>query len=204
MRICTPPQTSSNWSGDTTTGRVMTMIDRALAEQNVDGNRLYVTGLSNGGGGTWNMLSRYDGRFAAAVPICGVSPAGDFAPSRLIDDSIVAFHARDDNIVSVSTTRTALNRILDAASEARPTYPSSSDPPVFTFASQQMDLYYFELATGGHGIWPGVYSFPPLYDWMFAHSLAVPEPSMIALTTVLGLCSATLNNRLRHSHHQAD
>jgi hypothetical protein len=39
---------------------------------------------------------------------------------------------------------------------------------------------YYELATGGHGIWPAVYSAPFVYDWLFAHSTAVPEPSSLA------------------------
>ena len=77
------PQTSSNWSGDTITDRVMAMIDRAIAELNADDRRLYVTGLSNGGGGTWNMLSRYDNRFAAAIPICGVSAGGRLCPGAI-------------------------------------------------------------------------------------------------------------------------
>ena len=41
-----------------------------------DENRIYITGLSMGGGGTWNLLNRNPDRFAAAVPIAGVSPAG--------------------------------------------------------------------------------------------------------------------------------
>ena len=43
------PQTANNWSDSTVTQHVMTMIDRAVADQNVDNLRLYVTGLSNGG-----------------------------------------------------------------------------------------------------------------------------------------------------------
>ena len=83
--------------------------------RNIDIGRLYLTGLSNGGGGTWNMLSRYENQFAAAVPICGVAPALDFAPTHLIHDAIAAFHARDDSIVSVSNTRSVVSRILTAA-----------------------------------------------------------------------------------------
>src|SRR5215203_4043570 len=46
------PQTTSNWTSTTLTTNVMTMIGQAKTNQNVDEDRLYVTGLSNGGGGT--------------------------------------------------------------------------------------------------------------------------------------------------------
>src|SRR3954451_1958058 len=63
------PQTTNNWSSTTTTGDVLTMVQSAEATLNVDRSRLYITGLSNGGGGTWNMVSRYPKVFAAALPI---------------------------------------------------------------------------------------------------------------------------------------
>ena len=179
------PQTSSNWSSSTVTGRVKTMIDRALVEQNVDDYRLYTTGLSNGGGGTWNMLNRYPNLFAAAVPICGVSPGSDFNASNLADQAIVAFHARNDSVVSVVTSRNVLNSILTAAHESLPTYPALGSSTDFVFNSAVRDLSYVEWAAGGHGIWGPVYSMPQLYDWMFSHT-TVPEPTAaVSMTTAL-------------------
>jgi predicted peptidase len=49
------------------------MIQRALNDHSADARRLYVTGLSLGGGGAWNMLIGYPQRFAAGVPIAGVT-----------------------------------------------------------------------------------------------------------------------------------
>jgi poly(3-hydroxybutyrate) depolymerase len=60
-----PQATTFTWADPTRTANVMSMIDQALLDFNVDPNRLYVTGLSMGGGGVWNMLNRYDDRFAA-------------------------------------------------------------------------------------------------------------------------------------------
>jgi predicted peptidase len=184
------PQSTGAWSSTTLTSNVMTMINRALGEQHVDADRLYVTGLSNGGGGTWNMLNRYPTTFAAAIPICGVAPASDFVASRLVDQSIAAFHARNDPTVSVATSHNVLNSILTAAHEPLPAYPSARDTTTtFVFSAATHDLNYVEFPTGGHGIWPVVYDSPGVYDWLFAHTLAVPEPSAIgtSLAALLGL-----------------
>ena len=174
------PQSPSTWSAAALTANVMTMVDRARADYPVSGNRLYVTGLSNGGGGTWNMLSRYPNRFAAGVPLCAVAPAADFLPANLVDQSIAAFHARNDPVVLVGTTRNAYNRILTAANESLPTYPAAGSTSDFVHSASFHDLNYVELATGGHGIWGPIYNTPPLYDWLFAHAL--PEPSAFVMT----------------------
>ena len=99
------PQTGSNWSGDSTIDSVMTMIDRAVSTLNANIDRLYATGYSNGGGGTWNLLSRYPGRFAAAMPLAGVRPATGFNPANLVGTPIITAHARDDATVTVNRTR---------------------------------------------------------------------------------------------------
>jgi predicted peptidase len=175
------PQTPNNWSGVTLSDRVMTMVDRAVSDRNIDDDRLYITGLSNGGGGTWNMMSRYPERFAAGLPICSVNPASDFVPARLIDQSVLAVHARNDTVVSVTTTRNAITRIPTAAGQPVPTFPALNDTTVFEFSSPAIDLSYVELPTGGHGIWPFVYNTPQVYDWLFTHTTDVPESTTMSL-----------------------
>jgi predicted peptidase len=175
------PQTNGGWASTTILDRVMTMVDRAVAEQNVDNDRLYVTGLSMGGGGTWNMLHRFGDRFAAGVPICAVSPAAGFLSSNQIDAASWAFHARNDTVVSYNASRTVINGILTAAKEPLPTYPSVRSTADFHFDSADLDLHYTEYGLGGHGIWGRVFSTPAMYEWMFAHTTAVPEPSALAV-----------------------
>ncbi|MEX2309725.1 MAG: alpha/beta fold hydrolase [Pirellulales bacterium] len=184
------PQTNSGWSPTTVTTHIATMLDRALMERNVDSERLYVTGLSMGGGGTWNMLTRYPERFAAAVPIAAVSPASDFVPANLLDEPIWAFHARNDNVVNVNSTRSVIVGLLNAAHEPLPAFPVRDPVSFFHFDSQTLDLHYSEPATGGHGIWGPVYAFEPMYDWLFAHGI-VPEPSSILLISVAVVLLAT-------------
>jgi predicted esterase len=216
------PQSTTNWNSVTLTNNIKTMIDRATADQNVDEHRLYVTGLSNGGGGTWNMLNRFPGLFAAGLPICGVSPASDFVPARMLSQPIWAFHARDDTVVSVGTSRNVVNSILAAAHVPLPTYPAAGSPNDFFLSNPdlpihqiledliaqpgvtqykisggRLDLLYYELAAGGHVIWPGVYGAPPVYGWLFSHTTAVPEPNAISALAPALLSILVQRKRMR-------
>jgi predicted peptidase len=179
------PQAPLNWRAKTITDRVMTMLDRATSEFNVDAQRLYLTGYSSGGGGTWNMLSRYPDRFAAAVAVAPVSAEPDFNPAKLVGRSIAVFHARNDSVAPVATTRSIVNRILTAAGHALPTYLSASDTH-FYFEAPDLDFYYVEPADGDHSVHFTVYNTAPMYDWMFSHGVALPEPGGLSIVLTLG------------------
>lgn len=175
------PQTNSGWTSNTVLTRTMAQIDRAIAERSVDPNRIYLTGLSMGGGGSWNFLNAFADRFAATVPICAVTPTSTFDPSNIVDEPIWAFHGRNDSVVSPLASRSVVNSLLNEAGEPLPAYPALNDFAAdFHFDSPSRDLQYTEYRTGDHGIWPRVYNTPALYDWMFSQT-SVPEPSAIAL-----------------------
>ncbi len=168
------------------------MVQRASAEQNVDELRFYATGLSMGGGGTWNLINRHGDHFAAAaLPSALVLPATGYLPSNLTEVPTWAFHAANDGTVSPTTTRSVITSMLATTGEAPPTFPSRPTADL-AFQSTTLDLRSTEYRTGGHGIWGRVYNTPAFYDWMFAHAL-VPEPSSLAIVLVTGLgvdCSA--------------
>ncbi|MCA9217348.1 MAG: dienelactone hydrolase family protein [Planctomycetales bacterium] len=173
-----------NWNDTDRTNEVMLKLDEILAGYNTDPNRVYVTGLSMGGGGTWNLLSRYSDRFAAAVPIAGVRTGDDFEPANLLTTPIWAFHARNDSVISANFSRRVVNSVLQVAGDPELEFPSFRDrESVFEFASDSPHLRYTEYPTGGHGIWGTVYGTAEVQDWMFAQS--VPEPSCSALTLAL-------------------
>jgi predicted esterase len=215
------PQATSTWSSQAITDEVMTMVDRAISTLNADTNRVYLTGYSQGSHGTWTMLSRYDGRFAAAIPLSGGTVASDFVPSRLIDTPILTLHARDDATAPVTATRNVPTSILAAAHEPLPTYLAANNPATFflsnatipfqnefrELAHQQeantvdflltnpkLDLMYYEPQLGGHSSL-GAFSAPPLYDWLFAHSTAVPEPTTITLLLIGGPLLMSMQRR---------
>jgi predicted peptidase len=181
------PQTNSGWNSGTQMTRAMAMIDRAIAERSVDPNRIYVTGLSMGGGGAWNFLHQYPDRVAATVPICGVGPSSGFQPSKIVNEPIWAFHGRSDTNVPVEVTRGVVNSLLTVAGLPIPEYPLKTNVffPITTFENPPLDLTYTDYR-GAHGIWPQVYNTPALYDWMFTHG-AVPEPSTLILVALAAL-----------------
>jgi predicted peptidase len=187
------PQTNGGWGNATILNRVNTMLDRALAEQPVDTTRQYVTGLSMGGGGTWNMLNLFGDRFAAGVPICAVGPTGGFDPARLIDMPIWAFHALNDGTVPYTSTRGVIASILSAAGEPLPEYPARPTTD-FTYVSPELDLRQTEYRVGGHGIWGRVYATAAVHAWMFAHTTAIPEPAALMLASI-GLLGAVARVR---------
>jgi predicted peptidase len=179
------PQTSVGWTSSTVIDRVMSMVERASAEQNVDELRLYATGLSMGGGGTWNIINRHGDQFAAAAPICAVLPATGYSAANLAEVPTWAFHAKNDSTVSYTTTRSVIANMLATTGEAAPAYPGRPAGD-FAFQSTTLDLRHTEYISGGHGIWGKVYGTPALYDWMFAHAL-VPEPNAVTLMFMTGL-----------------
>ncbi len=171
------PQTTTNWAARAITDRVMTMIDRSKVDFSVASDQVYVTGLSLGGGGTWNLLNRYGDTFAAGIPIAGVPPTNDYVAANLVDEPLWVFHAKNDGTVSVTASRTRVDDILVAGGQTPPTY--NSDPVDFYYSSPTLDLQYTEFSTGGHAIWSRVYSTPAVYDWLFSRTSAVPEPSSL-------------------------
>jgi predicted esterase len=217
------PQAPSGWASLSAIDAAMTMINRAVSQLHADSNRLYVAGYSNGGGGTWNLLSRNRGKFAAAFTLSAVAPASGFAAANLLDTAIFAIHARDDATVPVARSREVVNSILTAAGEPRPVYPPASSTQLFvlanplseyyreflasvtpdigtTFALSRSDteLLYYETPDGNHTGLLGLFYVPPIYDWMFDHSL-IPEPNgaLLATCSLVGLALARRPRRRR-------
>ncbi len=173
-----PQATTFNWQTSSRPAQVMSKIDEALSQYNIDNERLYVTGLSMGGGGVWSMLNRFDDRFAAGVPIAAVSPAADFEGGNLVGKPTWAFHARDDNVVSSAASQQAVSDVIDAGKGASLTFPGGSDGrSTVLYTNEQIGINYTEFATGGHGIWTPVYDTPEMYDWMFSKTL-MPTPTV--------------------------
>jgi len=77
---------------------VLAAIDRATREHAIDASRVYLTGLSQGGHGTWAIGSMFPERFAALAPVCGYGRPEVIAP-RLAGMPIWAFHGTIDKIV---------------------------------------------------------------------------------------------------------
>jgi predicted esterase len=163
------PQTATTWAGETVTDQVMTMIARAKTDYNVVATQVYMTGISMGGGGAWNMLSRYGSEFAAGLPICGVGVAADYLAANLVGKPIWAFHGKLDTSVNISYSRSRVNGILTA--NGQQTQIFNSDPVDEYFNWATLRLQYTEFGNEEHSIWDRVYSTTAVYDWLFSQNL---------------------------------
>ena len=119
-------------------------IDAVEKEFSIDPNRLYVTGLSMGGYGTWDLLSRIPERIAAAVPICGGGDTKRVPVAKGI--AIWAIHGMEDTVVPVERSRE-----LVAALQAAGGAPLYSEYPYVK-----------------HDSWNNAYGEPELLPWLFA------------------------------------
>lgn len=151
--IMAAPQAPQWWSNEPPTGGIADMIDDIQREFGFDPARLYVTGLSMGGGGTIGFLQRYDAVAAAAAPIC---PAGvitsSFDRDRLASTPWWFFHAVNDGTVTVDNSRNS----------------------VATLRAGGGDPLYTEFASGNHGIWSQTYAIPRLTPWLLAQRWRAP------------------------------
>jgi predicted peptidase len=132
--------------------RVLALLDALQTELHYDTNRLYVTGQSMGGFGTWRIIAREPQRFAAAIPICGGSEPAT-AP-RLTRLPIWALHGNADGVVPVSNTRDMITALHRAGAQ-----------PI-----------YWEYLEGTHaGTAERAYCEPNLLEWLFAQRRAAKK-----------------------------
>ncbi|WP_309397087.1 dienelactone hydrolase family protein [Cerasicoccus maritimus] len=120
--------------------------DDIMETYRVDPDRVYLTGISMGGNGTWNWAVNNPEKFAAIAPVCGWGPDVNYA--ALKDMPIWAFHGDEDQAVELSKGQKAIDAVAEAGGE-----------PEFTV---------YEGV--GHNSWDPTYSNDALYDWMLSHS----------------------------------
>jgi lysophospholipase L1-like esterase/poly(3-hydroxybutyrate) depolymerase len=129
------------------------------AEFGIDADRIYVTGLSMGGAGTWDLITRYPDKFAAAVPVCG---GGDREKAAAVKSMpIWAFHGLADNVVPPSRSQEMIASLRAAGGKAALTeYPGVA-----------------------HDSWTFAYSEPHLLPWLFAQRRGEPAEKMEIATS---------------------
>jgi predicted peptidase len=125
----------------------MQLIDSMINNFPIDKKRIYITGLSMGGFGTWDLICRYPNKFAAAIPICG---GGDITMAKKIKNKpIWAFHGSEDKVVKVILTREMINSIKQEGGTPK----------------------YTEYKGVGHDSWVKAYREKELLEWLFKQSL---------------------------------
>jgi len=126
------------------------LLDDVVARYAVDPARVYLTGLSLGGYGSWALGAQSPQRFAAVVPICGGGQPEFGFPEKvaaLKDVAVWAFHGAKDPVVPVAESEKLVGYLQSVGGDARLTvYPDA-----------------------GHNSWDQTYSNPYLYRWLLQH-----------------------------------
>ncbi len=132
---------------------VKRIVDKAIEDYAVDTDRIYVTGLSCGGFGTWNIISHYPDFFAAATPICG---GGDYSKGyRLVNLPIWCFHGENDTSVNETWgTWTAYCGITDCGGKL---------------------AHYTKYKEGDHFIYFDAYGRDDWWNWLFSQKKRAPN-----------------------------
>jgi predicted peptidase len=122
------------------------LLNHVQTNLNIDPTRVYATGLSMGGYGTWRLVAEYPERFAAALPICSGGKPCEMARS-LSRVPIWAFHGALDPVVPLSESQEMVDAVRGAGGNVR-----------FTV--------YPDVA---HDSWKRAYDNPEVYDWLLSH-----------------------------------
>lgn len=123
---------------------VFELVDQLVKEQKVDKNRIYITGLSMGGYGTFDALARRPDFFAAAVPICG---GGDIKTAEKFKHvPLWIFHGAADNVVPARMSQAMVKALKTAGGKPK----------------------YTEYPGVKHNSWSQSYRNPKVWAWLFA------------------------------------
>ena len=135
---------------------------------------MYVTGISMGGYGTWDLVVRFPNKFAAAVPMSG---GGDPSKVNLIKHiPIWDFHGALDNAVRVENSRIMMTALENAGATVVYTNCHNGDCtglPDSVIADTLKNgarFIYTEYEYGGHLIWDQAYNSVFLLPWVFSQS----------------------------------
>ena len=126
----------------------MEMLEAELSQPGIDKDRVYVTGLSMGGFATWDAISRYPEKFAAAMPVCGGVDVAQVAKFK--DLPLLIYHGDSDTTVLTKRSRDAATALKAAGSTS---------------------FKYVEVPNCGHGSWGAAYGTPDNWAWLFSQKI---------------------------------
>ena len=122
------------------------LLDEVVANHRADRDRIYLTGLSMGGFGSWSMSAQYPDLFAAVAPVCG---GGNTASADKIKHlPIWVFHGDKDTAVPLQKSQ----EMVDALKAA---------------GAKQVEFTVYPGV--GHDSWVKAYNDPKLYEWFLSH-----------------------------------
>jgi predicted peptidase len=153
------------WSDPVMSDVVMQSLAEAQKEFHGDPLRLYLTGLSMGGYGTWYLGAKYPGRFAALVPICG----GVLPPDQSRAHSPSDMTPYNEAAKKIGT-RTPVWIFHGGADEIVPPAESQRMADAMKSLKGEAEVHYTEYPGVNHNSWDKAYAEPDLLTWLLSKS----------------------------------
>jgi predicted peptidase len=124
------------------TRALVQLLDTVIAGNRVDKNRIYLTGLSRGGGAAWELAVQYPDKFAAMAVVCGMTPV---PYASWIDKKmpIWVFHGTEDQSIPISESEEMVKKLKDMGH----------------------DVKFTKYEGVGHNSWEQAYTTDELYEW---------------------------------------
>jgi predicted peptidase len=141
-----PQSQKGTWrAGTEDADRALAILAAVQKQYKIDGKRVYLTGLSMGGSGTWSLAVKYPERWAAIVPVCG---RGDPTKAAAIKDvPCWCHHGDEDMAVKVTLSQKMIEALKAAGGKPK----------------------YSEYPGVGHNCWDRAYGNKELYVWLLEH-----------------------------------
>ena len=127
---------------------LLALLDDLATKYSIDSTRIYVTGLSMGGSGTWSLVAAAPQRFAASVPICGGADPKVTEATAAVPTWIVV--GDRDRAALVVNCRELAESLQTRGADVKLTVYSGV----------------------GHDSWTQTYAMPELYEWMLRRTTA--------------------------------
>lgn len=144
------PRGQYGWSDEA----VLALIHEVTSKHRVDRKRIYLTGLSMGGYGTWSLATSHPEMFAAIAPLCGGGDAENVAEMKQSKGKVFeslgvwAFHGAKDKDVPLSESQDMVNAFKKAGCK---------------------DIQFTVYPEARHDCWTEAYNNPKLYEWFLQH-----------------------------------
>jgi predicted peptidase len=147
-RTTTPFKIDFNYSAEPSWPLVAAneLVKKLSKEESVDKSKVYITGLSMGGMGTFESVYRYPGIYAAALPICGGADTNKY-DKRTGKTPFWVFHGAADAVVDVNLSRQMVEKLKSLKTEVK----------------------YSEYPGVNHNSWDNAFAEPDYLSWMFSH-----------------------------------
>ncbi len=157
--VVIPQAETRGWqAGGPNAQRALAMLDEVMKEYKTDPHRVYLTGLSMGGFGTWSLAAAHPDKWAAIVPICGGvrfsktkdakdKEAVEKTAEKIKDIPCWCFHGAADPTVPVQMSRDIVEALKKAGGHPK----------------------YTEYPGVGHNSWDKAYGTDELYTWLLEH-----------------------------------